>query len=883
VKQLTLIAGTAVLAAAALGIGTRQGPLVAAASKRRTVTVVKPMQGARIASSMVVPLGPRNPTQGQLAILNKKGEAAGLCPLKHTDVDADVAGFVARVNVTQQFHNASSEPVEAVYTFPLPSDAAVDDMEMRLGTRVVKGEIKRREEARDIYEAAKAAGQTAALLDQERPNIFTQAVANVMPGQDITIRISYVNLLKYEDGKYEFAFPMVVGPRYTPGGGYKTPGQRGDPSDQKVITTAPGATSVVTDADKITPPITPPGTRAGHDVSVTVNIDAGMPIGDIQSVLHEVNAEGDGNRARITLKDQAVIPNKDFILRWNVQGNQVQTGVIASAPRDGEGYFTLILQPPAAPPQNQLSKKEIVFVLDQTGSQMGQPIAKSKEAMKYAIQHLNAGDTFQLIGFNTSVFPCFPAAVPATPANIQKAIAYMEPLQGAGGTDILAAANYALKMPADPGRLRIICFMTDGYVGNDMQIIDFVKNNRGAARMFPFGIGSSVNRFLIDGMATEGRGEADYVTLQEDGAKAAQKFYQRIASPLLLDPHVDWNGLPVEDVYPRNIPDVFSAGPIILKGRYTQAAEGDITVRGLLRGQPWSQTVHVKLPRLRAQGSAIESLWARAKIDDIQANDWIGAQTGNPNPNVKEDIVQVALAHRLMSQYTSFVAVEKQVVNVGGKQRTVDVPVEMPEGVAYEGIFGDTAVDSIATRSAGVTMLYASPMSTPAMGNTMSKARAALPPSAGFGGVAPSAPSGSMSLGVPVQAAAELKVKDGDAFEALSDSELAKLPPEDRKSAVRHMKLAASLQALAETVKREGAAGSLHKKGLPEVEKGRVIVQVSLSSLPADGLAKLKAAGFIVSATLTPKRLLLGDVDLADLDKLIELDFVRRVTPAVMN
>jgi Ca-activated chloride channel family protein len=331
-----------------------------------------------------------NPTPGQLEIVGKDGKPGGLCPLKHTDVKADIAGFVTRVNVGQEFENPSKEPVEAVYTFPLPEDAAVDDMTMTLGDRVVKGQIKRREEARQIYEDAKSQGKAAALLDQERPNIFTQSVANLMPGQKVTIAISYVHLLKYEAGTYEFTFPMVVGPRYTPGGGYTVPGQRGEPSPQRRVSKETGPVSQVTDADKITPPITPQGTRAGHDISLSVKLDAGIPLEEIKSPLHEIAVKKEGDdKALIQLRDQRELPNRDFILRYKVAGDRIKTGLLAHTDGKKSGYFTLILQPPAAPPQRDIAPKEMVFVIDQTGSQSGEPIKKAKETMRFCIENLN--------------------------------------------------------------------------------------------------------------------------------------------------------------------------------------------------------------------------------------------------------------------------------------------------------------------------------------------------------------------------------------------------------------------------------------------------------------------------------------------------------------
>ncbi len=892
------------------------------------------------------------PTPGQLEIVGKAGKPAGLCPLKHTSVNADISGYVARVTVTQEFTNPSATPVEAVYTFPLPADAAVDDMTMTIGRRIVKGEIRKKEEARLIYESAKAAGQAAALLDQERPNIFTQSVANIMPGDRVNITISYVNLLKYQEGVYEFVFPMVVGPRYVPGGGYTVSGQRGEPSPQTTVYGDPGKTSVVTDAHKITPPITPKDIRAGHDISVTVNLDAGLPLTAVRSTLHQVAINQVGrNRALVKLKDQATIPNKDFILKFSAAGSEIQSGILTHSTgspvaQDGvriaslnnpslksacNGYFTLIVQPPAAPPQEIIAPKEMVFVIDQTGSQAGWPIEKAKETMRYCMKNMNPGDTFQLLAFNTENYPCFDRPVPNTKENVQKALKFLEPLQGSGGTDILKAVDYALKIPDDPGRLRIICYMTDGYVGNDMQIIDYVKKYRGRARMFPFGVGNSVNRFLIDGMAREGRGVAEYVTVEMNtGAvmgtsreltasgkaasrDAAERFYNRIASPLLLDPTVEFNGLPVEDVYPKHIPDVFSAGPVIVKGRYTHGASGDITIRGLLRGQPWSQTIHVDLPALDQDGGAIKTLWAREKIEDLQNQDWLGAQTGNANTEIKHQIESVALEYRLMSQYTSFVAVEPRVVNMGGKQRTIDVPVEMPEGVSYDGIFGGDKQKQEglrqqmlgragSTRALGALRAGASVNSYGLNGQANAPAfayPASGGPGGGRGGVSgkPAAPPAATTLSVPQTLAKAKAPAQGLALkESLADlasvrlgeekaveardkeatKKLADMKPEDRRAVLRPAKLSPELLKLFEKF-RKGGVKSL--ANLPEGmgKGGYVEVQIWLNDPKPDQMAKLESLMSKFAATLTLGKLVLGVVHLDRLDVLIELPFVGRI------
>ncbi len=797
---------------------------------------------------------------GALVLRTKEGKEVGLCPLKHTTVEANIAGFVARVHVQQTFQNTATTPVEAIYTFPLPADAAVDEMTMKIGKRLIKGQIKKREEARQIYEAAKNAGQAAALLDQERTNIFTQSVANLMPGEDVTIDIAFVNLLKYDEGQYEWAFPTVVGPRYT------------------------GGSSAGENPDKIAPPITPPDTRAGHDLSIAVNLDAGLPLREVTSPLHPIDVEKQGvKRAKIKLRDVASLPNKDFILRYKVAGEEVQSGVIAYAPSGNDGgYFTLILQPPNAPKADEIAPKEMVFVIDQTGSQQGWPIEKAKETMSYCIQNLNPGDTFQLIGFTTEVFPCFKAPVPATKENIQSALDWLKPLAGAGGTDILKAADYALKIPSDPKRPRIICQMTDGYVGNEQEIIKHVAAHRGEARMFPFGVGNSVNRALIDGMAREGRGVAEYVLLSDDGKAAAKKFYERVAQPLLLDVSVDWGGLPVEDVLPRQIPDVFSSAPIILKGRYTRGMKGKITVRGLLRGQKWQEAISVTLPEEPTQSAeALPSLWAREKINDVEYEGWKDNKAGE----TPAKITDLALEYRLMSAYTSFVAVEQRIVNIGGVQRTVNVPVEMPDGVSYEGIFGDKADGTVAVGlSALATTLsrgVAPPRFTTSIrslyrGGTNGAVGGGVPSPQGPQGVPGPVISNPVPAAKPATAAPavsrpalEEKAKDKN----LSESESLKLDvadftkkldamkPEERKATLRRLKLAPALQ----------------KTPLPNVKNGKIEVQIWLKDLPADGIQKLKAAGFDLAATLTPTKLLLGTLDVSKLDALLELSFVRRV------
>lgn len=782
---------------------------------------------------------------GELLILGKEGQVAGACPLKNTDVSAAISGFVARVSVVQQFHNPTDEKIEAVYTFPLPEDSAVDNMEMKVGSRTIVGEIHRREEAREIYEAAKAAGHVAALLDQERPNIFTQAVANIMPGEQVTVTISYVQMLKYEAGEYEFVFPMVVGPRYIPG----------SPTGSSAGTGREPDTDEVPDASRITPPITPRGTRAGHDISLSVDIDTFIPIQSIDSKLHEVEYSNPNERTlRVALKNKQTIPNKDFVLRYSQAGEAVQSGVIAYAPGTS-GYFALAVQPPKNVKPKFVTPKEMIFVLDTSGSQHGEPLKKSRETIFHCIKNMNPGDTFNLIAFSDSPRTLFERAQPFNPANESKALKYIDQCEARGGTEIIPALKPALQTPADPNRLRIVVVFTDGYVGNDFAILDFLQKNLGPARVFCFGIGNGVNRFLIEKMAQIGRGASDFVLLNSDGEKIAAKFYDRIRNPIVTDISIDWNGLPVvvEETYPARLPDLFEAQPLIVKGCFSAPASGELVVRGKVAGKPWAQRVAVEFPERQPENDAIAPIWARAKIDDLMDRDWMGAQTGKPDPEIKEQIVDVALAHRLMTQYTSFVAVEKTVVTSGGEPRTISVPVEMPEGVSYEGIFGDMGDGSF-----GVARQSAS--------------------GAGYGGAHLAYSPAPLTLGRPAVVAKSGSVTMAtDVDGAEEKGEPAELTPEQKKQMLIDQRLDKALKDLLEKYRKSGEASSYPVPGKLMVKDGRVEVMMWIKDASAEKLDQLEKLGLVDRTWALQDRIILGWIPLAKLEEFAQLDFVTRI------
>jgi Ca-activated chloride channel homolog len=793
-------------------------------------------------------------TPGSLGIVGKDGKIQGTCPLKHTDVRAGISGFLARVTVTQTFANAAKENIEAIYTFPLPQDAAVDDMTIQIGDRTVRGLIKRREEARAIYEHAKNTGHVAALLDQERPNIFTQSVANILPGEQVTVTISYVETLRYEAGSYEFVFPMVVGPRYIPGQptGYQGSGWAPD-------------TNRVPDASRITPWVAAKGTRAGHDISLEIALDAGVPIQELHSKTHEINVDRKGpSRATVCLRDEATIPNKDFILKYDVAGVQVVDAIL-STPALGRskpagGYFTMILQPPARLPQSDIQPKELVFVLDTSGSMWGFPLEKAKQVISRALDGLYPGDTFNLITFSGDTHIVFPQPVYPTAENIREAKAVLATRTGGGGTEMMKAIRAALAPSDKQDHVRVVCFLTDGYVGNDMEIVGEVQKHPNA-RVFSFGIGTAVNRFLLDKMAEAGRGAVEYVTLADKADEAADRFYERVRSPLLTDLYVDWGGLPVTDVYPQRLPDLFSGQPLIITGRYTKPASGTVHLKGTRAGGPFSRDIPVTFSSSMPPFDALAGYWARRRIDDLMSQDWLGMQRGSMKPELKEQITQLGLDYRLMTQFTSFVAVEDKIVTKNGQPECVQVPVEMPEGVSHEGVFGDhkqydmyQAVGVVG----GVPAVIASGSGGGSFGGVFTL-RKAVPSQA------PAPPQMASPMRVPSAVMPEHEAQ----AKPLTDA------PKDAGRRMLESKLQPALLSALDCFRKSANGGVCCR----DVHSGKVVLMVLFTeNAPANARALLQTLGFEFTKGPVAQNMVAGTLSIDKLDALANLPFVKFVS-----
>jgi Ca-activated chloride channel family protein len=774
-------------------------------------------------------------TPGSLTVVDAQGRAQSTCPLKHTDVKAEISGFISRVTVTQQFENPFKEKIEAVYTFPLPQNAAVDDMTMLVGERTIKGKILPREEAQAVYEAAKSGGKVASLLDQERPNIFTQSVANILPGEKIKIVISYVEVLKYDEGAYEFVFPMVVGPRYVPG----------TPTGESKGNGASSDTDRVPDASRITPRLAE--MRSGHDISLEVNLDAGLIVDDVSSKTHPIDVQRPDNRsARLKLKDSETIPNKDFILRYDIAGKAVQDALLTHASDKGR-FFTLILQPPERVMAEDVTPKELVFVLDTSGSMSGFPIEKAKETMRLALDNLYPSDTFNLITFSGDTHILFPQPVPATKQNLNRAQAFLESRSGGGGTEMMTAIKAALAPSDDQSHIRIVCFMTDGYVGNDMEIISEIQKHQNA-RVFSFGIGNGANRFLLDKMAEVGRGEVEYVTLVEDGSAAARRFHDRIRNPLLTDISIDWNGLPVADVYPQRIPDLFGAKPVILTGRFSNSGRATIRLKGKMAGSDFVREIPVEFPETMASHDVLAPLWARARIDSLMGEDYLGAQRGTMRAGLKETITQLGIEYRLMTQFTSFVAVEEMIVTDGGQPRRIDVPVEVPAGVDRRMVSADVET----------SRAYTFGLSSAGLSN-----RASAPPAKAVSGA---------GAGGRVGVGRRIAPKPVSAANAPDDS------PEFVGGEVRQ-KLHASLFAVVERLKNKQTLPTADEAKF--VRNGKAEVQIWLTDKSAETLAKLKELGVEVVLDAKNSNIIIGRLPIDELETLSTLKVVRYVAPQV--
>lgn len=619
--------------------------------------------------------GPDWPGSGTMSAVLGEGAESVPMPLKKTDVFGRIDGHIASVRVEQQYENPYDTKIEAVYMFPLPENAAVHDFVMVIGERRIRGIIREREEAVQIYNAARAQGYSAALLTQERPNVFTQKVANIEPGHAIDVRIEYFHTLNYEDGWYQFVFPMVIGPRFNP------PGSR-DGIGAVSRDRAAGA------GDGSAVAYLAPNEDSGHRVSLKVEFHPGLAVDQFDSVHHaiEVNRGGQGETVVALAAD--AIPNRDFVLRYKVAGREVRSAFSAGRAEAGEedAYFSLLLVPPKEVAGLERQPMEMVFVLDCSGSMNGRPMEQSKAAIHTALDRLNASDTFQIIRFSDSASTFGREPVSATPENLDRAHGFVDQLRGSGGTMMIEGIRGALQFPHDPRRLRFVSFLTDGYIGNEEEILSEMHRLMGDSRVFSFGVGQAPNRFLLNRMAKIGKGAVAYLPLDRKAEPVMDAFFERISHPAMIDMRIDWGGLEVSDVQPARIPDLFSGRPVVVSGRIHLPAgnpgareKAVIKVSGRKGGQEVMLPIEVDLSAATEVRPALAKVWARKKISEIVDTD---IMTGVPDADAR--ILEIALDYGLLSSQTAFVAVDSSRRTSGTEGVTVPVAVPVPEGVRYD-------------------------------------------------------------------------------------------------------------------------------------------------------------------------------------------------------
>ena len=630
--------------------------------------------------------------------------------LARTEAKGVVSGPVAHTVLRQEWTNPNLVSVEGTYIFPLPDNAAVTALRMTVGSRRIEAEMRRREEARAVYEQAKSQGKVAALLDQERSNIFAQRVANIAPGEPIEVTIEFDHELRCDDGSCEYILPTVVGPRFVPA-------RQGDPG-------------------RIAPPVAYPGIETGHRLTFSLDLDEGMAIHDLESPSHRVVIQETGfGRAQVRLASEEARLDRDVIVRFRLGGREAEFGVLAwrggrfpggqspaggtddpggAAGRtspgtpdeaagfqwgpDGSGIFTLFLMPPVeSEAEAQATPRELTFILDCSGSMKGEPIEASKEVVRRTLRAARASDTLQILRFSDQASGLWPDPVPVTPANVRKALDYLDSLNGDGGTEMLSGIRAALDRPPDRERLRLVALLTDGFIGNETEVLAEVRRILGPARLFAFGIGSSVNRYLLENIAQEGRGTAQFLGVREDPEDLVKRFVRRIGTPILTDLRVSWEGIDVDDLEPSLPPDLFAGQPLVIHGRYPRPGAGTLVIEGLQRGgRRLTLRRTVALPSYAEDHEALARLWARARIERLTREAY-----GRLDPDTVAAIARLGIRFRLMTPFTSLVAVDQVVTSRGGASRSIDVPVELPYGMDPAGIFGKTTVTSGQVASSG--------------------------------------------------------------------------------------------------------------------------------------------------------------------------------------
>ena len=575
-------------------------------------------------------------------------------PLKDTRVQIDVSGVIADVEVLQTYRNEGSRPLNARYVFPASTRAAVYSMRMRIGDQVVVAKIKEREKAQQEFEKAKQEGKSASLLEQNRPNVFSMNLANVMPGDQVELELRYTELLIPTDGIYEVVYPTVVGPRY--------------PSQSE---------NQASGNQWVSNPYLHEGEKPTSTLHISARVSAGIPIQELTCPSHSIVPQWQGPTIAQLQTDEKdpFQGNRDFILRYRLTGDQIASGLILYQGQD-ENFFLYMAQPPRRVANADIPAREYIFVVDVSGSMEGFPLNTSKRLLRDLIGQLRPSDLFNVVLFAGDSTVLSPVSLPANQQNISRAIRLLEQQRGAGGTELLPAVKEAMSIPPHSAVSRSVVLVTDGYISGEQGVFDYIREHLNECNVFAFGIGTAVNRYLIEGVAKAGLGEPFIVTSEAEAPAAAAKFQEYIQTPVLTDISIKPTGFDVYDVHPTHTPDLFAERPVIVFGKWRGQATGSFELNGKTGNGDYVSRVDVDGVQPDDANRALRYLWARSQIAEL--SDY---GTSRVDPERIKNITNLGLKYNLLTQYTSFIAVLETVRNATGQAQDVNQPLPLPLGV----------------------------------------------------------------------------------------------------------------------------------------------------------------------------------------------------------
>jgi Ca-activated chloride channel family protein len=589
-------------------------------------------------------------------------------PLKATSAKVNISGVIADVKVTQIYKNEGKKALEALYIFPCSTRAAVYGMRMTIGTRVIEAKVAKREEARRTYEEARDQGKSASLLEQQRPNVFQMNVANIMPGDEIKVELKYTELLVPTEGVYEFVYPTVVGPRY---------------SNQKSDGSSPENRWVQN-------PYLHSGEAPTYTFDISAGVTAGMPIRQLSCPSHKVNVSYEGpSVARVSLESSEQHGgNRDYILRYSLDGDRIETGLLLYK-GEKENFFLLMMEPPKRVKKSEILDREYIFIVDVSGSMFGYPLDVSKKLIKDLLSGLRPSDLFNIVLFAGGSSVMAEHSVPATEKNIARGLELIDRQQGGGGTELLPALKKAFGLQQQKNYSRTVVIATDGFVNVEEGVFDLIRKRLGSANVFAFGIGTSVNRHLIEGMAVVGMGESFVVTKPEEAPSRAERFRAMIQSPVLTRVNVKFEGFEACEVEPPHIPDVFSERPVIVFGKVRGKPHGKIIVSGISGRGEYHETINTDSVVPSETNGGLRYLWARHRIKLLSDYNSL-----RPDDRQTEAITELGLRYNLLTSFTSFVAVDTQIRGRDGKPVSVKQPLPLPQGVSDHAVGASMAMGS---------------------------------------------------------------------------------------------------------------------------------------------------------------------------------------------